>query len=504
MSKTASEEKIRKLSADYIHQEAVCSMLLLLLSAMEDAEKGITALPCDIPGDVREIKEKVQSYLLRLEELSESDEAARAAALADCMELKRRLLSIYETVYGYFSRWNIVSTLVSDQVALRKYKEEGVAQKQVEWSLFFSDCHAFLGSAENQLQQKDYIGQILKCIPLYMTRENYYDTLRASLEAALADESKEMLAASLKAFQGFCCPEADPCYGKYFPALAEQIGQKLLILPHKLSDEALAALFAELEETFETLGQIEEYFACILHDINSLIILFYLNNSFAELTEDDAAHADLYHTVCDFISDRLTLTEKAAYLDTLMEQLENAIEASIDKSHEIGKKEYSLLQQAGSFAGFAEDTMKVLLTEDFVRECYFNDLPDELFHFDIPADLPPATVEEREALFVDFISKTSNYFNTLPAQTRRLAMQNLLYALPPLEDAAEALERVTAGIAQADGEQKVLIVDKIGTVFHENGWEPLIYKDSDGCGCGHEHHHHEGCGCGHEHRHHHE
>lgn len=490
MSTTALEEKIRNLSADYIHQEALCSMLLLLLSAMEDAEKGVTALPYEIPEDVRQIKEKVQSYLLRLEDLSDGDAAARAAALTDCMELKRRLLSIYETIYGYFSRWNIVSTLVSDQVALRKYKEEGVAQKQVEWPLFFADCHAFLESAENQLEQKDYIGQILKCVPLYMTRENYYDTLHASLEAALGEESKEMIAASLKAFQSFCYPEADPCYGKYFPELAEKIGQKLLVLPHKLTDEALAALFTELEETFETLGQIEEYFTCILHDINSLLILFYLNESFTELTEGDAAYADLYHTVCDFIGGRLTMTEKAAYLDTLMEQLEEAIEPSIDKAHEIGKKEYSLLEKAGTFTGFGEDTMKVLLTEDFVRGCYFNDLPDELFYFDIPADLPAATAEEKEALFVDFISKTSDYFNTLPAQTRRLAMQNLLYALPPQEGVAEALERVTAGIARAEAEQKVLIVDKIGTVFHENDREPLIYGDSGGCGCGHEHHHH--------------
>lgn len=60
------------------------------------------------------------------------------------MELKKRLLSIYETIYSYFSQWNIISTLVSDQIALRKYKEDGVSQKQVEWSLFFADCHAFM------------------------------------------------------------------------------------------------------------------------------------------------------------------------------------------------------------------------------------------------------------------------------------------------------------------------------------------------------------------------
>lgn len=66
MSNIALEEKIRNLSADYIYQQAVGSLLLLLMSAMEDAEKGVTALPYEIPADVQEIKEEIQAYLIRL------------------------------------------------------------------------------------------------------------------------------------------------------------------------------------------------------------------------------------------------------------------------------------------------------------------------------------------------------------------------------------------------------------------------------------------------------
>ena len=104
MSNIALEEKIRNLSADYIYQQAVGSLLLLLMSAMEDAEKGVTALPYEIPADVQEIKEEIQAYLIRLEDLLESDAASRIVALEDCMELKKRLLSIYETIYSYFSQ----------------------------------------------------------------------------------------------------------------------------------------------------------------------------------------------------------------------------------------------------------------------------------------------------------------------------------------------------------------------------------------------------------------
>ena len=51
--------------------------------------------------------------------------------------------------------------------------------------------------------------------------------------------------------------------------------------------------------------------------------------------------------------------------------------------------------------------------------------------------------------------------------------------------------------------QKVLIVDKVGMVFNENGWQSITEDYDDDCGCGHDHHHHhdQDCGCGHDHDH---
>lgn len=511
MSNIALEEKIKNLSADYIYQQAVGSLLLMLMSAMEDAEKGVTALPYEIPADVKEIKDEITKNLLDLQELLDGETEDRMEALQECMALKKRLLSIYETVYSYFSQWNIISTQVSDQVALRKYKEDGVGQKQVEWSLFLADCHAFMESAESLLDQKNYMGQILKCMPLYMTRDKYYDNVEASLSAAFAGESKEFIEVSLKAFEGFCCPQENPLYGRYFPEVAEWIGQKRIALPHKMTDEELDKFYEELKEMFDVLEQIEEYFSCILHDINSLILLLYLSYSFQDITEGSASYADLYHTVCEFIGGELTLTEKAAYLDTLNEQLELAVEPVIDKANAIGKEEFELLQKAGSFAGFSDDTKKVLMTEEFIRECFFGDLNDELFRFNLPEDLPPATEAEKKELFKAFITKTRNHFDTLPAQARKLAMQNLTGALPPIYSVHDVMDMLMEAIDKATSEeQKILIVDKVGMVFNDNGWQSITEGHADhhhghDCGCGHDHHHHHDhdCGCGHDHEHHH-
>lgn len=506
MANTALEEKISTLSASYIYQQAVGSLLLTLMSAMEDAQKGTYGLPYEVPEEVLQIKKKTQEYLLALEDLLDGDSSARMAAFEECAALKKQLLAIYETVYSYISQWNAVFTLVNDQIALRKYKEEKISEKQIDWSLFFADCHAFMEEQEDPLARQNAISQLLKCIPLRMTRERYFDELRQILENAFANESRELIETTLRAFLAFCAPQENPDYGRYFPEIAQWIGQKRLALPHNLSDDALAELSEEMQGFIEKIQEMEEYLSCIFHDLNSLILLFYLTYRFEDLTEGSAAYADLYHTVCAFLRDELTLTEKAAYLDTLMEQLENAVEPVIDKANAIGREEYELLQKAGSFEGFSEDTTKLLLTEDFIRTCYFGDLEDEVFTPELPSDLPPATAEEKKALIEAFLTKTRSNLDTLPMQTRKIFMQNLLGALPPLHSAKEVMDNLMEAIdTSVSEEQKALIVDKIGAVFAENGHRSItdVDFDEDGCGCGHDHdHHHEHHH--HEHGHHHE
>lgn len=503
MSNQAMEEKIRTLSADYIYQQAVGSLLLLLLSAMEDTVQGTAYLPYPLPPHVLELKDGVRAYLLRLEELLDSDPETRADVLEDALAMKDELLMIYETVYSYFSQWNLLSTQVSDQIALRRYKADGVAKKQVDWSLFFADCHAFLESAETRLQQKSYIGQLLKCIPLSMTRDAYFDVLEEALEDAFAEESATFIDRTLRSFLRFCCPKQHPRYGEYFPEIAKWIDKKLMLLPHKFYDETLSDYYEELRKMFESLEEIEEHFSCVLHDINSIILLFYLTYRFEDLTEEQPAYVDLYHTVCAFISDQLTATEMEAYWETLMEQLELAVEPVIDRANTIAKEEYALLQQAGSFEGFSEDTKKVLLTEEFIRECYYGDLNDQLFQSRLPEDLPPAQPEDKYMLLHGFLKKTRDYFDTLPAPTRKLAMQNLLGALPPVYSVHDVMEMLMDAVDRASTpEQKLLIVDKVGMVFLENGWQSIAKPAAD-CGCGHDHDHHShDCGCGHDHHHH--
>ncbi|WP_317853756.1 hypothetical protein [Chakrabartyella piscis] len=501
------EEKLKQLSTDYIYHQGVGSLLLLLISVMEEEEAGVTVLPYAIHDDILQIRKDIRTHILGLEELldgSEDNVEAKLLALQSAMEMKQALFTIYGTIYSYFSQWNIISTLISDQVALRRYADEEMSKKQVDWSLFFGDCHAFLESPETVMEQKQYISQMLKCMPLSITRDKFFQEVLETLEIAFADESLPIISASLQAFEHFCCPETNELYGRYFPELAEFIAEKKQINPAKLTNEELDDLYAEMQESFETLEGIEEYFSCIFHDINSLVLLYTLSYSFADLTEQSISHADLYHAVCDFIGGELTLAEKAAYLDSLNEGLEAAVEPVIDRATAIRKEEVKMMERIQSFADLDEDTTKTLMMEDYIRKCYFNDMNEELFDFQIDENAPLSTKEERSELFATFLAHTRTSFDALPMGMRKVAMQTLMGALPPIYSVQEVMNRLMDYIDNhASLDQQLLIVDKIGTVFAEFGYESVASNSHEHHLHEHHHEHGEHCGCGHDHEYHH-
>lgn len=245
-------------------------------------------------------------------------------------------------------------------------------------------------------------------------------------------------------------------------------------------------------------------FHCIYNDINSLILLFYLRYTFSELTEQDIQYTDFYHTICEILTGELSETEKEAYFEQVYTSLENAVEIVIDKANDIGRKELEVMKKIKDFSSLSDDTKKILLTEDFIRSCYYGDLNEEVFYIDENTNLPPASQEWKEKAFDEFINNMKEVFSELPSAVRKASMQLLLCLLPPIFTVEETLSMIQYAIESSQTfEQKILIIDKVGMVFQDHGFQ-CSTDIEDSCGCGHEHHHHHhDCDCGHEHHHHH-
>jgi len=499
-----TERNLAVLSSKYIYNQTTGSLLLLLLSYIEENMNSHAAAEnFEIHSDIKEIKNKINGYILNLENIL-SDSSLKIKALNDSFMLKNELLDIYRTIYRYFAQWNIISTVISDEIAIRKYREdENNKDKRIELSLFYTDCIEFLQSAESASQFKSYMGQLFKCVPFKMAREKYFDLVKRSLKIAFEQENQQSVDVAIETFKNTCAPEGTENYGKYFPEIAKYLEDKKTLKASELSDEELDEEYTDLNAILESLTDIEDYCQEILNDINSLIIIFYMGYSFDELTESEFGYADIYHKVCEIIES----PEEAIFDETIKTMLEDYIEPLIDNANDINKKEIELLRSVSDFSSFSEDTNKTLASEGFVRSLFYGDLNEEIFNFNIDSTLPPASESYKEAKFNEFIEFMKTYFASTPMTVRKSAMQMLLSSLPLAMDIEELMDYIKDGIDNASSfEHSLLIIDKAGTTFMDNGFNYRTEHDND-CDCGHDHHHHHhhdhDCDCGHDHHHHH-
>ena len=204
---------------------------------------------------------------------------------------------------------------------------------------------------------------------------------------------------------------------------------------------------------------------------------------------------------------KMSKTEKEAYIDTLIQELEMAVEPIIDKANALGQKEIALLEKTNSFEDFSDETKKILMTESFVRSCYYSDLNNELFVSDQSPSSPPAKEEWKKAAFEKFLAQVQVYWASLSPKVRHISMQMLLGALPPVFTAEQTLQMLQDALESAPTtEHKVLIVDKTAMVFSDNNFSLAAQEEhihQHDCDCGHHHEHQHDCNCNHEHHHHH-
>lgn len=507
------ENKIKQLSADYIYHNAVSNLLLLLMNAVDnEPEEDIATYA--LPKDILKIQEAIKNYTLELEEILDSNSQRRMAALEDCLVLKDSILSIFKSFYGYITLWNLYAANISDKIMLLKYGEEVKDNDGLglDWDTFYRDCYAFLESIENPTVKKEYFSQILNCIPIKMVRSKYFDIVAKTLSVNLKELPTEAIEKYLQNIKILCTPELATDFGKYFPEISQWFQEKQKLQLDTLSQDELQHLHEEFHSMLDYLMYVIELLHSMSNDIQSFIILFHLTYTLDELTADDVAYADYYHTVCDILSGEISQDDQLAYSDTLCDSLESAIETILDKANDLNKKELSYLKKATSFENFSEDTKKILSTEEFVRNCFFHMLENSLYEFTSDTPLPKATKKEMDEKITEFSAEVSAYLQELPVSIKRVTMQNLFSTLSPYDTAEDIITLLKDAIeASSSVTHKIIIMDKILSLLDSEEYDPFFNEEINTlhhehhCDCGHEHeHHHEHhCDCGHEHEHHH-
>ena len=145
MASPEIEKKLSDLSAEYIYNEGLGNILLLAISATDRKMGEGAVVPYEIPKEIADIRNKADEYIINLEDILNGD-GDRFEALEEIGKLKKELVSYYKNIYDYYSEWNMLSASVTDETAIRKYKEQHLGLKKVEYDMFYTDCINFLTS----------------------------------------------------------------------------------------------------------------------------------------------------------------------------------------------------------------------------------------------------------------------------------------------------------------------------------------------------------------------
>lgn len=485
------ESKLCDLSSQYIFNETTGSMLLLLDSFMEQRTSPNPMFEnFEINKDITDIRDKINENIKSLKGIL-SDDKKRKECLDKCLLLKKNLIDIYTFIFGYYTKLNSISEMVSDEIAIRKYREdENNKDKKIELPLFYADCVDLLKRAESPEKLKGYTSEIFKCIPMKMSRQRYFSLLDRSLVKAFNGASEDEITKTFDIFKRTAAPELSPDYGKYFGDIADALKEKNSIKVSELSDVKLKLEFDDISQLLDSVNEIEDYFQLTLSDINSLIILYFMGYSFDELTENEFGYADCYYKICELMDK----PEDTAFDDSLSEEIENYVEPIIDKANELNKKIMEILSKVDDVSSLSSDTLKTISAEGFVRSCFYEDINDDFVNFCSDSNSQAASDGLVKKAVSDFVSYIKEYLVSLPSATRKYTMQSIISALPIDLNFDEIMAYIKEGIDNASSfEQQLLIVDKIGNVFIDNGMtfddveNECHHTHDDECNCGHNH-----------------
>ncbi|GFI61048.1 hypothetical protein IMSAG049_00201 [Clostridiales bacterium] len=493
MTSLEIEKKLDNLSAEFVYNEGIVNILLLALSISNRRKEEKVNL--SIPQELIDLRLAADRIIIDLEALLE--EADRSKSIDKVTEIQNKLIELYKNIYFYKLDWGVLSMAVNDETFLRKYKDNPPVKGRVQYDLFYRDCQEFLISAKDIFELRVFTAQLLKCMPMRMSRPKFFDIVAKSLIADFDGSSEDIILKNLEIMKHSCAPALHSDYGKAFPEIAQWLLEKSEINPARLDDDQLSTEYEDFGIMIDTIEEIDSCFSEVYEDLNSILILLYLSYTFDELTVDCASYADLFHAAVEIMSGETERKDAEVIMETLIEQLESAISPLIDKTGELNKEVGELMENVAAPLSLSEDIQKGLQTQSFICGIYYKTIDSEIYNFDISADSPVASKEFCKTVVNEFIEYISEYYSTLPMQLRKSKMLALLGSIPVVWDISDTMEYVKSSIENCIGEeQKILILDKAGYVFTSNGMEFEENLDE------HEHHGHDHCCC-HEHEHHH-
>lgn len=356
----------------------------------------------------------IEKALYHLEDIA-NDKAEKIIYEDNFRQLKKSLKTTIEVLIGYNDQIEVYESLIERYQV--KGQEIPMAQELAGDMIQF----AFQGQDKMMMNQK--IKELLKLVPVRMTKDNLEIKLRESLSLFYGGHEKDLEEFLKSAVQTFI-PESIEGYGQVLPEIAKQLDSMRELKFKELGQDKATHLLKELTQMSGEMECLLDLCTTMVTMLNKLLLIVVGPcQNYHVLIEQESK---LSHTLKLFKELHQSYNEEAVYFH--LTALEGVAERWLERIH----------REMGNVHHIMEQYKETLLEKSLYKQYEGLNTAELLFNPSLFAEIDEYMEDRGQQLdkamlkkhVDDFIEQIMTCYGYLGTELRRVKVNQLLYLLP--------------------------------------------------------------------------
>ncbi|MBZ4669543.1 MAG: hypothetical protein JG775_2698 [Defluviitaleaceae bacterium] len=431
---------------------------------------------------IEQIADYVKNVLLSLEDILNEASTQKFNRIQELINYKNTISNLFCIAYGYVTELNILSFIIEEQYQLEQFKKSDIGV--LDYDHFYEECSSFIFHHSKDEDKMQRLREVLKHIPIRITKDKFYDYIEKSIELIEVSEDPKELERFFDMLKLQFIGTSVDGYEEFLPDIVSSINhiksQDLL----KMNEDDITALWEEVEITGDILSKIIMILSLLYKALNALSILIMLENvNLQTLYNRHVAYKDFYLSASTIVNWASDPEERELLVETLPDLLDRHIE--ILESN-LEKKHSEIMRQIQKKNEDLDLLSKEIQNYQLVLYYLNTDLSD-LFSYERKSKASVTMDKILKPYIEEFKHFIDEQLQVMPNIFRKARMQHFLGILPPAMNEKEFRHYLQNAIESCSTEErKALVLSKIGIIMDSSGF---FDHDHQSCDCGHDHHH---------------
>lgn len=431
---------------------------------------------------IEQIADYVKNVLLSLEDILNEASTQKFNRIQELINYKNTISNLFCIAYGYVTELNILSFIIEEQYQLEQFKKSDIGV--LDYNHFYEECSSFIFHHSKDEDKMQRLREVLKHIPIRITKDKFYDYIEKSIELIEVSEDPKELERFFDMLKLQFIGTSVDGYEEFLPDIVSSINhiksQDLL----KMNEDDITALWEEVEITGDILSKIIMILSLLYKALNALSILIMLENvNLQTLYNRHVAYKDFYLSASTIVNWASDPEERELLVETLPDLLDRHIE--ILESN-LEKKHSEIMRQIQKKNEDLDLLSKEIQNYQLVLYYLNTDLSD-LFSYERKSKASVTMDKILKPYIEEFKHFIDEQLQVMPNIFRKARMQHFLGILPPAMNEKEFRHYLQNAIESCSTEErKALVLSKIGIIMDSSGF---FDHDHQSCDCGHDHHH---------------